>query len=56
MGKTGISDHRWSSDNQKARIYRTELIGTRRKEQPGHALRVFERLCLHAADGATRIS
>jgi hypothetical protein len=26
MGKTGISDHRWSSDNQKARIYRTELI------------------------------
>jgi hypothetical protein len=26
VGKTGISDHRWSSGNQKARIYRTELV------------------------------
>ena len=31
MGKTGISDHRWSSDNQKARIYRTELIWTTKR-------------------------
>ena len=26
VGKTGISDHEWSSGRQKARIYRTELI------------------------------
>lgn len=26
VGKTGIADHNWSSDMQKARIYRTELI------------------------------
>lgn len=26
VGKTGIADHDWSSERQKARIYRTELI------------------------------
>ncbi len=26
IGKTGICDHDWSSGNQKARIYRTELV------------------------------
>lgn len=26
VGKTGISDHNWSSGNQKARIYRTEIV------------------------------
>lgn len=26
VGKTGISDHEWASGNQKARIYRTELV------------------------------
>jgi hypothetical protein len=26
VGKTGIADHDWSSENQKARIYRTELV------------------------------
>ena len=26
VGKTGISDHDWSSGRQKARIYRTELV------------------------------
>ncbi len=26
VGKTGIADHEWSSDRQKARIYRCELI------------------------------
>lgn len=26
VGKTGICDHDWSSGNQKARIYRTELV------------------------------
>ena len=26
VGRTGISDHNWSSENQKARIYRTELV------------------------------
>lgn len=26
VGKTGISDHEWSSGKQKARIYRTELL------------------------------
>lgn len=36
VGKTGISDHRWSSDGQKARIYRTELIrDTERKNSLG---------------------
>ena len=25
-GKTGIKDHRWSADNQVARIYRTEVV------------------------------
>lgn len=26
LGKTGIKDHRWSADNQVARIYATELV------------------------------
>ena len=26
VGKTGIADHDWQSDRQKARIYRTELV------------------------------
>lgn len=26
VGKTGICDHEWASGNQKARIYRTELV------------------------------
>jgi hypothetical protein len=26
LGKTGIKDHRWSADNQVARIYATEVV------------------------------
>ncbi len=28
VGKTGISDHRWSASNQIARIYRAEVVAT----------------------------
>ena len=30
VGKTGIFDHSWSAKDQRARIYRTELV-----EEPG---------------------
>lgn len=31
MGKTGIKDHRWSADNQVARIYATEVVAQSEK-------------------------
>lgn len=32
VGKTGISDHEWKSENQIARIYKTEIIRNRGKK------------------------
>ncbi len=42
VGKTGISDHRWSADRQIARLYRTEVETTEEKnrlDQPLKRLR-----------------
>lgn len=39
VGKTGISDHRWSSDRQFARLYRTEVKRTAEKNALGEPLK-----------------
>jgi len=50
VGKTGISDHDWSSGRQKARIYRTELVTDEiQKNSLGNPVFVSERLCIYAA-------
>ncbi len=52
VGKTGIFDHSWSAKDQRARIYRTELV-----EEPGVVTEAGgagvlpEGLCLHAPHG-----
>lgn len=35
LGKTGIKDHRWSADNQVARIYATEVVQSEKTTQAG---------------------
>lgn len=39
VGKTGISDHRWSSDRQIARLYRAEVEETAEKNAFGEPLK-----------------
>ena len=39
VGKTGISDHRWSADRQIARLYRTEVETTSEKNRLGEPLK-----------------
>lgn len=39
VGKTGISDHRWSSDRQIARLYRAEVEETTEKNALGQPLK-----------------
>lgn len=42
LGKTGIMDHRWSAENQIARLYRVETEGIKgRKNALGEPLRVL---------------
>ena len=62
LGKTGIVDHRWSADNQVARIFETQVVKEegvsfikawaymRRGGENGHQKRSFRRLC-HGAGG-----
>lgn len=38
VGKTGISDHRWSAERQVARVYRAEVIETTKKNALGEPL------------------
>lgn len=38
IGKTGISDHRWSADRQVARVYRAEVVTTTEKTALGEPL------------------
>lgn len=38
VGKTGISDHRWSADRQIARIYAAEVVETTQKNSLGEPL------------------
>lgn len=35
LGKTGIKDHRWSADNQVARIYATEVVQSEKTTKAG---------------------
>lgn len=35
LGKTGIKDHRWSADNQVARIYATEVVQSEKNTTAG---------------------
>ncbi len=39
VGKTGISDHKWSADRQIARLYRTEVEDTTEKNRLGMPLK-----------------
>lgn len=39
VGKTGISDHRWSADRQIARLYRAEVTTTTEKNALGEPLK-----------------
>ncbi len=41
IGKTGISDHQWSTDKQIARIYRTEVEAPGSKNSLGEPLRIL---------------
>ena len=41
VGKTGISDHRWSADGQIARLYRVEVENTGKKNSLGEPLRIL---------------
>ena len=41
LGKTGISDHRWSADRQIARLYRVEVEDGKKKNALGEPLRVL---------------
>ena len=39
VGKTGISDHKWSADHQIARLYRVEVEATKEKNRLGQPLK-----------------
>lgn len=39
VGKTGIKDHRWTADNQMARLYRVEVETTTEKNSLGQTLK-----------------
>ena len=41
LGKTGISDHRWSAERQIARLYRVEVEDSNQKNTLGEPLRVL---------------
>lgn len=41
LGKTGISDHRWSAERQIARLYRVEVENEKGKNALGEPLRVL---------------
>lgn len=41
LGKTGISDHRWSADRQIARLYRVEVEDGKKKNSLGEQLRIL---------------
>lgn len=41
VGKTGLQDHRWSSEKQFARLYRAEVVDGKGKNALGEPLRVL---------------